>query len=116
MASLLPLLRVDGPQGAPPLPKAPPTCRDCWEPLPLLPSVLSSPLVLPPAASAAAYAARLTAAQGLKSAPLELLLRAPLLGGARVPPLLLGLLCAPHDESSLYSRESSVIVRMCFGK
>lgn len=31
------------------------------------------------------------------------------------PPLLLGLLLFPCNESSLYSSESSVIVRMCLG-
>jgi hypothetical protein len=31
------------------------------------------------------------------------------------PPLLLGLLVLPCEESSLYSRESSVMVRMCLG-
>jgi hypothetical protein len=104
------------------LPEAPELCRT-WELLPL-PSVLRRPLVLPKpavdvpaaafaaAASAAACAARAAAAQGLASAPLELLRVA--LSGAAMPPLLLGLL-APSDASSLYSRESSVMVRMCLG-
>jgi hypothetical protein len=104
------------------LPEAPELCRT-WELLPL-PSVLSRPLVLPKAAvgvpdaefaapaSAAACAARAAAAHGLASAPLELLRVA--LNGAVMPPLLLGLL-APSDASSLYSRESSVMVRMCLG-
>lgn len=116
-------LSDEGAQAAPVLPpEAPAPCRAEL----LLPSVLSKPLVLPfpaaaaaPAAacaamaSAAACALRVATEQGLRSAPLELLLRVALTGPAR-PPLLLGLL-APRDASSLYSRESSVMVRMCFG-
>lgn len=118
-------LSEEGAQAAPMLPpEAPAHCRAEL----LLPSVLSKPLVLPlpaaaaaaaPAAacaamaSAAACALRVATEQGLRSAPLELLLRVALTGPAN-PPLLLGLL-APRDASSLYSSESSVMVRMCFG-
>jgi hypothetical protein len=89
-----------------------------------VPLQLSAPLPLPlaPAADASnadsadtACGVRAAAELGLKSAPLELLLRPPEAAAATAsPPRLLGLL-APSDASSRYSRESSVMVRMCFG-
>ena len=121
---MLARLSVDGPHGpaAALPPEAPAPCN--VELVVPLPSVLSSPLMLPPPrplppapcatiASAAACAVRVVTEQGLRSAPLELLLRVPL-AGPPSPPLLLGLL-APSDASSLYSSESSVMVRMCLG-